>query len=156
MSHPTGEHARVKIYASSDHAGVKLRGHLVRHLRRQGHDIVDLGPATEAPSDYPDQAAQIGRAVRDDGAALGLLVCGSGIGVVMAANKIRGVRAALAWNVESAALSRSHNDANVLCLGARFLSEVEAEALVDIWLATGFEGGRHARRVGKIAELEAA
>jgi RpiB/LacA/LacB family sugar-phosphate isomerase len=144
----------VKIYASSDHAGVKLRGRLVERLRKQGHQVVDLGPQTGEPSDYPDPAAHVGRAVRADRGSVGLLVCGSGIGVGIAANKLPGIRAAAPWNVESARLSRAHNDANVLCLGERLIPDMDADAITDAWLAAGFEGGRHARRVAKITALE--
>jgi ribose 5-phosphate isomerase B len=146
----------LKIYASSDHAGFTLRGKLVGHLRRKGLDVDDRGPASAAqPLDYPDEAGKIGRLVRGDPGSLGLLVCGSGIGVCMAANKVRGVRAAHAWNVDSARLSRSHNDANVLCLGERLITDTEAFAIVDAWLDTPFDGGeRHVRRVTKIQALE--
>jgi RpiB/LacA/LacB family sugar-phosphate isomerase len=144
----------VKIFLGSDHAGVQLRKKLVERLRRQGHDPIDLGPASEAPVDYPDWAARVGRAVRGAGGTLGVLVCGSGIGVSMAANKLHGVRAVAPWSAEAARLSRSHNDANVICLGARLLPEADAEAILDVWLATPFEGGRHAQRVAKMSALE--
>jgi ribose 5-phosphate isomerase B len=143
-----------KIYAGSDHAGFSLRRRLVDHLRGRGHLVEDLGPATDASCDYPTSAAAVARAVRDDGGAFGLLVCGTGLGVCIAANKVRGVRAVDAWNVEGAKLSRAHNDANVLCLGERLMSESDALAVVDAWLATPFEGGRHGRRVAQIAALE--
>jgi RpiB/LacA/LacB family sugar-phosphate isomerase len=144
----------MKIYLGSDHAGVKLRKTLVERLRRQGHEPIDFGPETEAPVDYPDWAARVGQAVRREAGALGVLVCGSGIGVSMAANKLRGVRAVAPWSTEVARLSRSHNDANVICLGARVLAESDAEAILDVWLATPFEGGRHAVRVRKMTALE--
>jgi RpiB/LacA/LacB family sugar-phosphate isomerase len=144
-----------KIYAASDHAGVTLRRWLADSLRQEGHEVIDLGPETESPCDYPDQAVAVGGAVAADQGSVGLLVCGSGMGVAMAANKIPGIRAALPWNVESAKLSRSHNDANVLCLGARLLSESEAGAITRAWLDTTFEGGRHLRRVEKMTGIEA-
>ena len=143
-----------KIYAGSDHAGFTLRQKLVDHLRGRGHTVEDLGPATDASCDYPTFAAAVGRAVRDEAGAFGLLVCGTGLGVCIAANKVRGVRAVDVWNVEGAQLSRAHNDANVLCLGERLIAEAEALAVVDAWLATPFEGGRHGRRVAQIAALE--
>jgi transaldolase/glucose-6-phosphate isomerase len=146
----------VKIYLGSDHAGVKLRKHLADRLRRQGHDPVDFGPDGEAPVDYPDSSARVGRAVRAEAGSLGVLVCGSGIGVGMAANKLRGVRAVAPWNVEAARLSRTHNDANVICLGERLVPQAEAESILDAWLAASFEGGRHAGRVAKMAALELA
>ena len=143
-----------KIYAGSDHAGFALRRTLVDHLRARGHTVEDLGPETDASCDYPTVAAAVARAVRDDAGAFGLLVCGTGLGVCIAANKVRGVRAVDVWNVEGAKQSRAHNDANVLCLGERLVSEAEAIAVVDTWLRTSFEGGRHARRVAQIAALE--
>jgi ribose 5-phosphate isomerase B len=146
--------AVTKIYAGSDHAGFGLRRRLVDYLRSRGCAVEDLGPATDASCDYPQLAAAVARAVRDDASALGLLVCGTGLGVAIAANKIRGVRAVDAWNVESAKQSRAHNDANVLCLGERLVPEAEAIAIVETWLATPFERGRHARRVAQIAALE--
>ena len=143
-----------KIYAASDHAGFTLRRKLVDHLRGRGHLVEDLGPTTDASSDYPTFAAAVARAVRDEAGSLGLLVCGTVLGVCIAANKVRGVRAVDVWNVEGAKQSRAHNDANVLCLGERLLLEPEAVAVVDTWLATPFEAGRHARRVAQIAALE--
>jgi RpiB/LacA/LacB family sugar-phosphate isomerase len=146
----------VKIFLASDHAGLSLRTHLVERLRRHGHDAVDLGPQGTGASDYPDWAARLGRAVRAESGARGVLVCGSGFGVSIAANKLRGIRAAAPWTVEGAKLARSHNDTNVLCLGARLLAEAEADALLDAWLATPFAGERHAVRLAKIAALESA
>ena len=145
----------VKIYASSDHAGHRLRGILVEYLRSKRVEVEDLGPTTPEPLDYPDQAALIGRLVGKTPDARGLLVCGSGIGVCMAANKVRGVRAVAAWNAESARLSRAHNDSNVLCLGERLIAESEARPILDAWLETPFEGGRHAQRVAKMSAIEA-
>ncbi len=144
----------MKIYAASDHAGVSLRRTLADHLRRQGHELVDLGPETESPCDYPDSALRVGQAVRGEPGSRGLLVCGSGIGVSIAANKVHGIRAVAPWSVESARLSRSHNDTNVLCLGERLQTPADATAMLDAWLTTPFEGGRHARRTGKIAGIE--
>jgi ribose 5-phosphate isomerase B len=145
----------IKIYAGSDHAGFGLRRRLVDHLRSRGHAVEDLGPATDASCDYPEFAAAVGRAVLGEAGAFGLLVCGTGLGVCIAANKIRGARAACVWNVEGAKQSRAHNDANVLCLGERLVPAAEAISIVETWLATPFEGGRHARRVAQIAALEA-
>jgi RpiB/LacA/LacB family sugar-phosphate isomerase len=144
-----------KLFAGSDHAGFDLRQRLVAHLRHRGYEVHDLGTPTTASTDYPDWAAAVGRAVRGEPGTRGLLVCGSGLGVCIAANKIQGVRAVDAWSVESARLSRAHNDANVLCVGARLVSEAEALAIVDTWLTTPFEGGRHEQRLAKIAALEA-
>jgi ribose 5-phosphate isomerase B len=143
-----------KIFAGSDHAGFELRARIVAHLRALGFDVEDLGTPSGESTDYPDWAAAVGRAVRDQAGSVGVLVCGTGLGVCMAANKIHGVRAADAWSVEAARLSRAHNDANVLCVGSRLVPEATAFAIVDAWLDTDFEGGRHARRVDKIAALE--
>jgi ribose 5-phosphate isomerase B len=146
-----------KIYAGSDHAGFALRHRLVEHLRAAGHTVEDLGTQSEASCDYPDYAAAVGRAVTREPDAVGLLVCGTGMGVCIAANKIHGVRAVDAWNVEAARISRAHNDANVLCLGARTLAEGDALAIADAWLVAPFDGGeRHTRRVDKIRGIEAA
>lgn len=152
----------MRIFAGSDHAGFTLKAALVDHLRRRGHDVVDLGPQSDASADYPDYAAAVAEAVRDgrkpgpDAATspLGLLVCGSGVGVSIVANKVHGVRAVDAWTPDVARVSRSHNDSNVLCLGSRFVSEDDARSITDAWLETSFEGGRHARRVAKIAGVE--
>jgi RpiB/LacA/LacB family sugar-phosphate isomerase len=147
----------VKIHLASDHAGVKLRLELAERLRRQGHEVVDIGAATDAPSDYPDWAGRVGRAVRAEKDGRGVLVCGSGFGAGIAVNKLRGIRAAVPWTVEGARLSRAHNDCNVLCLGARLLAGQDVGEILEIldaFLTTPFEGGRHAVRVGKIAALE--
>lgn len=144
----------MKIVASSDHAGLKLRKALVKTLRERGFDVEDLGPETPEPIDYPDEAAKVGRRISAGGDVRGLLVCGSGVGMCIAANKIEGVRAVDAWSVESARLSRAHNDANVLCLGARLVSDTDANAIVEAWLTTPFDGGRHAARVAKLAALD--
>lgn len=144
----------MKIYVGSDHAGFRLKTKLVDHLRAGGHDVVDLGTTDTTSTDYPAYAAKVARAVRDDTSARGLLVCGSGIGVSIAANKVRGIRAVDAWDVQAARISRAHNDTNVLCLGERHLEEPAALAITDTWLSTPFEGGRHQRRVSQIAGIE--
>ena len=146
--------AKVKIYTGSDHAGFDLRGRIVGHLRALGFEVDDLGTPDAESTDYPDWAAAVGRAVRDNAGSLGVLVCGSGLGVCIAANKINGVRAVDIWSVEAARLSRAHNNANVLCVGSRLVPEATAFAIVDAWLDTDFEGGRHARRIDKITALE--
>lgn len=143
------------LFVSSDHAGFALREKLVRHLAtRPDLQVQDRGPSRPDPVDYPDEAAKVARLVQETPGARGILVCGSGIGMSIAANKIPGVRAVDAWSIDSARLSRQHNDANVLCLGERLLSEEQAFAIVDTWLATAFEGGRHGTRVAKISALE--
>jgi len=144
----------MKIHIGSDHAGYALKGKLIEHLRSTGHDIEDHGVFSTDRADYPDYAAQVARAVRDGSGSLGLLTCGSGIGMCIAANKVSGVRAVAAWNAQSAGLSRAHNNANILCLGERLVPEPDAIAAVDAFLNAEFEGGRHAPRVDKIAGLE--
>lgn len=154
---PPSASPRAPIFVSSDHAGFVLREKVVRHLAaRKELRIEDRGPASPAPVDYPDEAAKVARLVTETPGARGILVCGSGIGMSIAANKIPGVRAVDAWSVDAARLSRQHNDANVLCLGERLLSEADAFAIVDTWLATAFDGGRHGTRVAKISGLESA
>jgi len=144
----------MKIAIAADHAGFELKEKLRDHLRAAGHDVTDLGTTSTASTDYPDYAAAVGRQVTSGEAERGVLVCSSGVGMSIAANKIPGVRAALGTHAEEVALVRGHNDANVLTIGAKFTGEPEARELVDVFLQTQFEGGRHARRVGKIAELE--
>lgn len=142
------------LFIGSDHAGFQLKDHLVRVLEAQGHTLTDLGTHSDASMDYPDVAHPLASqlAAEPAGASLGILICGSGNGVCMTANKHAGIRAALAWTAELARLARQHNDANILCLPARFISEAEAEAAVAAFLTQPFEGGRHQRRVEKIAE----
>ena len=143
------------IAVGSDHAGFHLRVVVAQHLRDLGHHIVDVGCHDDERCDYPDFGAAVGRAVVSGDADLGIAVCGSGIGIAMAANKIPGVRAATAHDVTSARLSRQHNDANVMCLGERFVGEQVALDAVDAFLSASFEGGRHAARVAKIDALGA-
>ena len=143
-----------KLAIGADHAGFLLKNHLAQKLRAEGHDVQDLGTHDSQSVDYPDFAAAVGRAVAGGDAELGILVCGSGIGVAIAANKIPGVRAATCNDLYTARLSRAHNDANVLTLGARVVGEGLAEEIVAAFLASPFEEGRHARRVAKIHALE--
>jgi ribose 5-phosphate isomerase B len=142
------------IALAADHAGFAMKEHLRRKLIRDGHDVEDFGPGSAESCDYPDFAFEVASRVSRGEAERGILVCFTGIGMSVAANKVRGVRAAAAASVEQARLSRAHNDANVLTLGAGFIPEKQAEEMVDAFLATGFDGGRHARRVGKIIERE--
>ena len=144
----------MKIAVGADHAGLELKNQLREVLRAAGHEVRDFGTATAESTDYPDYAGQVGRAVARGDAECGVLVCGSGVGMSIAANKIRGVRAALAVNEEEVKLTRLHNNANVLTFGARFISFDTAKKLMRLFLDTPFEGGRHERRVGKITELE--
>lgn len=144
----------VQIAAGSDHAGFALKGALVDQLERAGHQVNDVGTADEQPVDYPDIGATVGRAVARGEATLGVLVCGTGIGISIAANKIDGVRAAVVHDVSSARLARAHNDANVVCFGARITGAVAAADALDAFLEAVFAGGRHQERVDKIHALE--
>lgn len=141
----------MKIAVASDHAGFPLKELLVRDLAAAGHTVLDLG--TDSPHrsvDYPDYGFACARAVTSGDAAFGLVVCGSGIGVSMAANRIPGARCALCWDGLSARLARQHNDANILALGARLIGPETARDALRIFLSTPFEGGRHARRRDKL------
>ena len=134
----------------SDHAGFELKKIIVEHLRSQGIEVTDLGTNDIASTDYPDHAHRVAELVSNGASDLGILVCGSGNGVNMVANKHSGVRGALAWNEEVAALARQHNNANVLSLPARFITAEEAIRIVQGFMNAKFEGGRHERRVNKI------
>jgi len=144
----------MKISVASDHAGYELKEAVKRHLTAAGHEVIDFGTSSTASTDYPDYATPAARAVVSGEVERGVFVCGSGQGMVMTANKVRGVRAALAWQPEVARLSRQHNDANVLALPARFIGTEEALETVDIWMDTEFEGGRHIPRVEKMMKAE--
>ena len=146
----------MRVYVGSDHAGYSLRKTLVERMRSQGRDVEDLGTDSDAACDYPEFAYSVANAVRSNPGSLGLLCCATGQGMAIAAGKVRGIRAVVPATVEAARLSRFDNDANVLCLGGRFLSESDAMAIVDTWLSTGFAGGRHARRIAKVAAIETA
>jgi ribose 5-phosphate isomerase B len=143
-----------KVSAGSDHAGLALRAEAVRVAREQGFEVEDLGTFTADSVDYPDQARQVASAVASGRSRFGVLVCGTGIGMSIAANKVHGVRAALCTTEYQARMARAHNDANVLCLGERVLGAGQAAAVVAAFLSTPFEGGRHQRRVDKIKGLE--
>ena len=141
----------MKIAAGADHAGYAVKQAVVRRLRAQGHRVDDMGAGDgETSVDYPDYAQRVAAAVASGAAERGVLVCGTGIGMCIAANRHAGVRAADCTTPHLAEMSRRHNDANVLCLAGRLLSEDEAWAITEVWMATPFEGGRHARRVGLI------
>jgi ribose 5-phosphate isomerase B len=138
------------IPIAADHAGFELKQKLLGTLRELGYEPRDLGAQSAEPSDYPDYAHPVARQVSEGKARRGVLLCGSGIGMDIIANRYRGVRAALVWDPEIAELSRKHNDANVLVLPARYISEEDGVEIVRRWLTTEFEGGRHERRVQKI------
>lgn len=142
------------IAIGADHAGFTLKQSFVQHLSAAGHIVIDLGTDTDDRVDYPDFGAAVGLAVADGRAELGVAVCGSGIGIAMAAGKVAGVRAATVHDVTSARLSREHNDANVMAIGARFVGEQTAIDALDAFLAASFEGGRHTGRVAKIDALD--
>ncbi|MFT7621853.1 MAG: ribose 5-phosphate isomerase B [Myxococcota bacterium] len=144
----------MKLAIASDHGGFELKDRLRAHLAEEGHEVTDFGPANAERADYPDYAGLVARAVASGAAERGVLVCGSGIGMSMAANKIAGVRAAVVQDVEHARLAREHNDANVLCLGGRFTAFELATAILDAWLDAECTGDRHGRRIAKIHALE--
>jgi ribose 5-phosphate isomerase B len=143
-----------RIAIASDHAGFELKDHLVARLRGAGHEVLDLGTDSTDSVDYVPFCAAVGRLVRDGGADLGIVLGGSGQGEQLAANKVRGVRAALCNDLYTARMARAHNDANVLSMGARVVGIGLADEIVDTFLSTPFDGGRHARRVALLAELE--
>src|SRR5579862_4968589 len=144
----------MKIAIGADHAGFGLKQEIAGMLREAGHKVIDEGTNNTESTDYPDYAATVGRAVADGSAERGILVCGTGVGMAIAANKIHGVRAALAVNPDEVQLTRRHNDANVLTLGAKYTNVATANQFVRLFLETAFEGGRHERRVNKIMQLE--
>ena len=146
----------MRIAIGSDHAGFALKQHLVETIRRLGHDVDDHGTHSEEPVDYPPICADVARAVVEGRADRGIVIGGSGQGEQLAANKVMGVRAALCNDLYTARLSRQHNDANVLAIGARIVAPELAREILTVWLATAFEGGRHQRRVEQIAALERA
>ncbi len=143
-----------RVIVGSDHAGLHLRAEAVAAARASGFEVEDLGPFSGESVDYPDYAREVAGRVAAGAARLGVLVCGTGIGMSIAANKVKGVRAALCTTELEARMARAHNDANVLCLGERVLGLGLGAAIVAAFLDTPFEGGRHARRVEKIAGLE--
>jgi ribose 5-phosphate isomerase B len=142
------------IAIGSDHAGYSLKERLKTWLAADGHRVIDHGTHSTESVDYPDYAAAVAESVGSGEAERGVLVCGSGVGMAMAANKVAGIRAVAAQDADVARLSRQHNDANVLTLGARLTAPARALELVQTWLATPFEGGRHQRRVDKLAQLD--
>src|SRR5256885_11884729 len=146
-----GEIWSERIYVGADHAGFQLKRRLVDELKRLGYEPVDAGPETMDPADdYPDYGRPVAKAVSTGAVKRGVLTCGTGLGMAFVANRFPRVRAALAWTPEIAELARKHNDANVLVLPSRFVSEEEGMDILHKWLDTAFEGGRHERRVAKI------
>jgi ribose 5-phosphate isomerase B len=143
----------MNIVIASDHAAVKEKADLIKWLEEKSKKVTDKGTFTEESCDYPDFAFTAAKDVSEGKAERGIIICGSGVGVSIVANKVKNVRAALCYNSEIAKLSRRHNNANVLCYGARFFTLDEAKEMIDIFLKTEFEGGRHGRRVDKIHSL---
>jgi ribose 5-phosphate isomerase B len=139
------------IPIGADHAGFILKGKIIQFLESKGYQVKDFGCFSEESIDYPDFAHPVAEMVEQNTGMLGILICGSGNGINMTANKHKGIRSALCWNKEIAELARQHNDANIIALPARFISEEEALDIVDTFLGTAFEGGRHQRRVDKIS-----
>ena len=144
----------MKIAIAADHAGYEEKEKIKKTLDEMGVEYTDMGTDSTESVDYPDFARKVGEAVADGEYEKGILVCGSGTGMAIAANKVPGIRAAVAWNEEIARLSRQHNNANVLSLAARYIPDEEQEKIVKVWLGTDFEGGRHERRVEKIEQIE--
>jgi ribose 5-phosphate isomerase B len=142
----------MKIAIGADHAGFELKERMKIYLEKKGFELKDFGCYSDERADYPDYAHPVARAVENNEVDFGLLMCGSGNGINMTANKHKGIRSALCWNTEIALLARLHNDANVLTLPARFITEEEALKCADVFFSTTFEGGRHADRVKKISE----
>ena len=140
----------MKIAIGSDHAGFAYKEAIRQFLTAQGHTIEDFGTHSPEPCDYPDFIRPVAEAVAEGRAERGIVLGGSGNGEAMTANKVRGIRCALCWDLVSARLSREHNDANVLSIGERMMSEHDALSIVELWLKTGFDGGRHKRRIDKI------
>ncbi|WP_345981013.1 ribose 5-phosphate isomerase B [Sulfurimonas sp. HSL3-2] len=144
----------MKFYIATDHAGVDLKDYTVELLKQKGHEVVDLGPFNKDRVDYPDYAVKVAQSVLADSESQGILICGSGIGMSMAANRFHGIRAALCHDAYTAQVARGHNDANILCFGERIVGKGVAESIIDSWIASGFEGGRHAGRVEKIESIQ--
>lgn len=143
----------MKIAIGGDHAAVDQKRELIQYLEAQGHTLTNFGTDSYESVDYPDYAVKVAEDVANGNSEKGILICGSGIGVSISANKVKGIRAALCYNRETAKLARQHNDANIICYGARFIEIDEAKHLIDNFLSTDFEGGRHQNRVNKIHSL---
>ncbi|WP_433167263.1 ribose-5-phosphate isomerase [Kribbella sp. CA-247076] len=146
----------MRVHIGSDHAGFELKNHLVQHLTAAGHDVVDHGPEVyDAVDDYPPYCLRVGEGVAKEDGSLGVVIGGSGNGEQIAANKVKGVRAVLAWSTDTARLGREHNNANVISVGARMHSEDEATGFVETFLATGYSGeDRHTRRIDMLSAYE--
>ncbi len=144
----------MRLIVGSDHAGFALKEQMKAYLQQKGNDVTDVGTTSESSVDYPDYAEQVGRAVSAGDADFGVLVCGSGLGMAIAANKVPGVRAVQLMDTEMAKMARMHNNANVVTLAGRYTEPAQAEAILDTFLSTPFESGRHQMRVDKITAIE--
>jgi len=140
----------MKYFIGTDHAGFEVKPFVIEYLQKKGIEVEDLGCFSKESVDYPDFAHKVAKAVLENPGSKGILICGSGIGMSLAANKHKGIRAALCHDYYTAKMSRLHNDANILCFGARIVGKGEIESILEAWLNTEFEGGRHKRRVEKI------
>ena len=140
----------MKFFVATDHAGIEIKDYTVELLRAKGHEVEDMGPYSKERVDYPDYAHKVATAVLENAGTQGVLICGSGIGMSMAANRHEGIRAALCHDAYTAMVARGHNDANILCFGERIVGKGVAESIIDAWLTGGFDGGRHCGRVEKI------
>ena len=138
------------IIIGNDHAGVDLKNHIVKYLNSRGFTIIDKGTNTDKSVDYPDFIHPVSKEIEEEKSNIGIIICGSGNGAAMTANKRKTIRAALCWNNEITKLARQHNDANILSIPSRFISKEEAIKIVETFINTDFEGGRHQRRIGKI------
>ncbi|MGM0581383.1 MAG: ribose 5-phosphate isomerase B [Bacteroidota bacterium] len=141
----------MKVAIGGDHAGFEYKKQLVEFLKKEGHEVEDFGPDSDASVDYPDHVHPLAEAIEKGEQELGILICGSANGVAMTANKHQGIRAGIAWEDELAALTRQHNNANIICIPARFIDYEKTQSIVNTFLTTEFEGGRHGRRVDKIS-----
>lgn len=144
----------MKIAIGNDHAAVELKQHIIKYVENKGHTVVNFGTDTNDSCDYPLYGEKVGRAVASGECDCGILICGTGVGISLAANKVKGIRCVVCTDAYSARLSRQHNNTNVLAFGARVVGPATAEMLVDEFLNTEFEGGRHQRRVDMISDIE--
>ena len=144
----------MKIGLASDHGGYNLKSEIIKHLKEKGIEVLNLGTDSSESCDYPVYGEKVGRAVVSGEADLGIAICGTGLGISLAANKVKGVRACVCSEPYTAVMSRRHNDANMMAIGAGFTGKNMAERMVEVFLKTEFEGGRHARRVNKMMALE--
>lgn len=144
----------MRIHLGADHAGFQLKEHVKRTLGSLGHEVTDVGTSSEESTDYPDYARMVAEAVADGSAEAGVLVCGTGLGMAIAANKVPGARAVPVYEPEMARMARMHNDANIIALPGRYITPEQADAVLEAFLTTPYEGGRHQRRIDKIAAIE--